>query len=70
MTTRIRVEDATCGHCKQTVETAVGGVDGVTGSDLDLASKVLVVEHDASTSPNDLAGAITEAGYTPELAGG
>ena len=69
MTTRIRVGDATCGHCKQTVETAVGGVAGVTGSDLDLESKVLVVEHDPSTSPNALVGAITEAGYTPELAG-
>ena len=69
MTTRIRVEDATCGHCKQTVETAVGGVAGVTGADLDLDSKVLVIEHDGSTSPNALAGAITDAGYTPELAG-
>jgi copper chaperone len=68
MTTRIRVADATCGHCKQTVETAVGGVDGVTGADLDLDSKLLTVEHDDSTSSGDLVGAIAEAGYSPELA--
>lgn len=68
MTTRIRVADATCGHCKQTVETAVGGVAGVTGADLDLDSKVLVVEHDGSTSPDALVGAISGAGYSPEMA--
>lgn len=69
MTTRIRVADATCGHCKQTVESAVGGVAGVTGAELDLDSKLLVVEHDASASSDDLVGAIAGAGYTPELAG-
>ncbi len=69
MTTRIRVADATCGHCKQTVESAVGGVAGVTGADLDLDSKLLVVEHDDSTSADDLVGAISGAGYSPEIAG-
>lgn len=69
MTTSMRVPDATCGHCKQTVETAVAGVTGVTGADLDLESKVLVVEHDESTSPGDLVGAVAEAGYSPELTG-
>lgn len=69
MTTRIRVEDATCGHCKQTVESAVTGLAGVTGADLDLDAKLLVVDHDGSTSADDLVGAVAKAGYTPELAG-
>lgn len=69
MTTRIRVEDATCGHCKQTVEGAVGGVAGVTAADLDLDSKLLTVEHDDSATPDALIGAIAGAGYNPELAG-
>lgn len=69
MTTSIKVADATCGHCKQTVEGAVTGVAGVTSADLDLDSKLLVVEHDGSTAPGDLVGAIEGAGYTPELAG-
>ncbi|HEX2056862.1 MAG TPA: heavy-metal-associated domain-containing protein [Actinomycetota bacterium] len=67
MTTRIRVADATCGHCKQTVEAAVGGVAGVTAADLDLDSKLLVVEHGSAASAGDLVGAIEAAGYTPEL---
>jgi copper chaperone len=69
MTTRIRVEDATCGHCKQTVESAVTGVAGVTAADLDLGSKTLVVQHDETASTAELTGAISAAGYTPELAG-
>lgn len=68
MTTHIRVADATCGHCKQTVESAVTGVAGVTGADLDLDSKLLVVHHDDSASADALAGAVTAAGYTPEIA--
>lgn len=69
MTTRIRVGDASCGHCKQTVESAVAGLAGVTRADLDLDSKLLVVDHDASTSADDLVGAVAAAGYTPEVAG-
>ena len=69
MTIRIKVGDATCGHCKQTVERAVSGVAGVTGADLDLGSKLLTVEHDGSASADDLVGAVSGAGYTPELAG-
>ena len=68
MTTNIRVADATCGHCKQTVEGAVSGVDGVRGAELDLDSKLLVVEHDDSATTAALTGAIEAAGYTPELA--
>lgn len=68
MTTRIRVADATCGHCKQTVESAVTGVAGVTAADLDLDTKLLVVQHDESTSVDALAGAISAAGYRAEIA--
>lgn len=67
MTTRIRVADATCGHCKQTIEGAVGGLTGVTGADLDLDARMLVVQHDDSIPASELAGAITAAGYTPEV---
>jgi copper chaperone len=68
MTTRIRVTGATCGHCKQSVESAVGGIAGVTAADLDLDSKLLTVEHDDTMSADDLVGAISGAGYSPELA--
>ena len=67
MTTRITVADATCGHCKQTIETAVTALDGVDSAVLDLESHDLSVEHAESVSVDDLTGTISAAGYTPEV---
>lgn len=69
MTTRITVADATCGHCKQTIETAVIALDGVDAAVLDLESHDLSVEHAESVSVDDLTGTISAAGYTPEVVG-
>ena len=67
MSTEMIVADATCGHCKQTIETTVLALDGVDNATLDLDSKRLTVEHGAPLDPTVLTGAIEEAGYTPEL---
>jgi copper chaperone len=67
MTTRIQVPDASCGHCKSTIESAVTTVDEVTRAELDLATKTLTVEHDSSIDVDALTNVIREAGYTPEL---
>lgn len=67
MTTRITVADATCGHCKQTIETAVSALDGVDSAVLDLGSHGLSVEHSESVTVDDLTGTISAAGYTPEV---
>jgi copper chaperone len=68
MTTKLRVPDATCGHCKQTIETAISGLEGVSAVLLDLESKTLSVEHDETVQPEALTGVISAAGYTPEVA--
>lgn len=67
MTTRITVADATCGHCKQTIETAVSALDGVDSAILDLESRGLSVEHAESVTVDELTGTISAAGYTPEV---
>lgn len=67
MTTKFRIQDATCGHCKQTIETAVSAVDGVDSAVLDLGSHDLSVEHAESVTVEDLSSTISSAGYTPEL---
>lgn len=66
MTTQLRVPDATCGHCKQTIEGAVSGLRGVSTVQLDLESKTLSVEHDDAVGTDVLIDAISDAGYTPE----
>ena len=66
MTTEFKVPDATCGHCKQTIESAVSALDGVDSVVLDLETKGLRVEHGHSVDKSDLASTIEAAGYTPE----
>lgn len=68
MTTEFRVLDATCGHCKQTIESTVSAIDGVTAANLDLENKILTVEHDETVGTDALAGAVSGAGYSLEAA--
>lgn len=68
MTTEFRVPDASCGHCKATIEQAVSELDGVNGAELDLESKRLRVQHDDLVARDALAAAIEGAGYTAENA--
>lgn len=68
MTTEFKVPDATCGHCKATIESAVVEVQGVTGAELDLDTKLLKVEHGTDTDSTTLVAAISNAGYTPQQA--
>ena len=67
MTTKLRVSDATCGHCKQAIEGAVSGLDGVQTVELDLESKTLSVEHDGTVRTDALTDVINAAGYSPEV---
>lgn len=66
MTTEIRVPDASCGHCKSTIETAISALSDEVRADLDLGSKRLVVDHGESVSIAEMTSAIRDAGYTPE----
>lgn len=59
------IPDMTCGHCKSTVENAIRSVDGQAKVRIDLATKTADVETDASAE--EIAAAISAAGYTPGL---
>lgn len=67
MTTEFLVPDATCGHCKQTIEGTVAAIDGVTAAELDLQSKTLKIEHEDTVQADALVSAVSAAGYSPEL---
>lgn len=64
--TRFTIPDASCDHCKNTIERAVGDLEGVGSAALDLDSKQLEVEHGDAVSAESIAAAITDAGYTVE----
>jgi copper ion binding protein len=56
------VSGMTCGHCVQAVQTEVGAVPGVTGVDVDLDTKEVVV-HGDGVDDAAVRAAIVEAGY-------
>lgn len=69
MSTELLIQDATCGHCKATIETTVLGLEGVDAASLDIDSKRLLVEHGDAVTAAQLTSAIEGAGYTPEVVG-
>ncbi|MEV4390852.1 heavy-metal-associated domain-containing protein [Nonomuraea sp. NPDC049607] len=61
------VKGMTCGHCVSSVKEEVGGVAGVTGVEVDLASGLLTVTSESKVESSSIAAAVEEAGY--ELVG-
>ncbi|MFJ8532018.1 heavy-metal-associated domain-containing protein [Streptomyces sp. NPDC093591] len=66
-TTTYAVSGMSCAHCKATLTKAIGGLDGVTGVDVDIASGHVTVI--SATEPDDavIADVVDDAGY--ELTG-
>ena len=64
MTITITVEGMSCGHCEETVEKALSGVDGVTAAAADRQAERARVEGDADVAA--LVHAVEEAGYTAQ----
>lgn len=56
------VPGMTCGHCKASIETEVGGVPGVASVTVDLDSKDVVVTG-TSLDRDAIVAAIDEAGF-------
>ncbi|MDD4588727.1 MAG: heavy metal-associated domain-containing protein [Heliobacteriaceae bacterium] len=59
--TVLKIEGMTCTHCKKAVESALKGLSGVTGAQVDLARKEAVVAGPADRAL--LVKAIAKAGY-------
>jgi copper chaperone len=61
----VKVPGMTCGHCEQAVTTEVGKVAGVTGVDVDLDTKLVVI-HGAGVDRAAVEAAIDDAGFDVE----
>jgi len=66
-TTEYTVTGMTCQHCVNAVAKEVGGIDGVTGVDVDLDSGRVSVSSEQPVDAAAVLAAVNEAGY--ELAG-
>ena len=63
-TTTWTVEGMTCGHCVAAVTEEVSGIPGVAEVVVDLATGLVTVTADTDPSPEAVAAAVDEAGYT------
>lgn len=63
----LKVQGMTCGHCVKTVTQALEQAEGVKRAQVDLGAGRATVEYDEQrTTPAELAGVVTEEGYTAE----
>lgn len=62
---RYTVDDMSCGHCVQSITRAVQALDAAAAVEIDLPAHVVTVRSSVAT-PDAVARAITEAGFTPQ----
>ena len=63
MNKTMTIEGMMCMHCKAHVEKALNAIPGVTAQ-VDLEAGKATVDCPAAVTPEDLAKAVTDAGYT------
>ncbi len=64
MNAAFRVPDMSCGHCKAAVEGELNKLSGVEYSNADFEKGVVEVRYEeARMTPEELEGAIEDAGY-------
>lgn len=59
----LTVSGMTCGHCAQTLSTALSAVRGVDYVDVDVASGRVILRSAHPLSTDALAGTVSEAGF-------
>ena len=60
MPTTYSVPEISCGHCKETIETAVGGLDDVDRVEVDIDAKTVTVEGGTNDA---IVAAIEDVGF-------
>jgi copper chaperone len=61
MSLLLEVRGMSCGHCVAAITSAVSGLPGVTGVDVDLADGVVRI--DGTPEPTVVSAAVEDAGY-------
>lgn len=59
----LNVPDVHCDHCKHSIESAVGGLDGVQKVEVHIDERTVDVAFDQPADRDTIAGAIEDVGY-------
>jgi copper chaperone len=65
--TKFIVPGIVCGGCANGIKNALGKVRGIEKVEVDVAKKVVAVEHDAQVSREKLADVLDDAGFSVEV---
>ncbi|MGW1056911.1 heavy-metal-associated domain-containing protein [Micromonospora sp. NBC_01412] len=63
VTTTYQVQGMTCGHCASSVSAEVGGIEGVSDVQVELASGRVTVTSEGPLDTDTVRAAVDEAGY-------
>ena len=67
-TIKIKCTEMTCAGCKKKITKSINNLEGIKKVKVDLETKLITVTFDESkTSPDNIVGAIAEAGYESEI---
>ena len=66
MTTTVTAPDIVCDGCASAIRNALARVPGVSGIDVDVASKKVTVEHGNLLTRDEIAQALDKAGFPVE----
>ncbi len=64
---KLKIEGMSCANCAQTIEKAVGRLEGVTSASVNLVSELLYVESDPSVEEKEIIERVEDAGYSVKL---
>lgn len=63
-TTNLSAPDISCGGCANAIRRALTGLPGISNVTVDVAQKMVSVQHDAATAPREaIIGALDRAGF-------
>ncbi len=65
-TTTVSAPEIVCGGCANSIKKAFGGVEGVSGVEVDVAGKKVTVNHSAEVSREKIVEVLDRAGYSAE----
>ena len=63
MTTIIKINGMSCGHCSMAVKKALGQIEGVEKVEVSLEDKNAVIHVNQNVTDEQITNAIVEAGY-------
>lgn len=64
MTTTLKIEGMSCGHCVKHVKDALEEINGVKGAEVSLDNNEALVEHEGGVTLEMMTQAVEDAGYT------